>query len=68
MSAPEELERDFPLARLTTVRTGGRGEFFARVGDSERLLELLAWAGAAGVGGDITNAREPPAFFRAVKK
>ncbi len=49
MGAPEALERDFPLARLTTVRTGGRGEFFARAGDSERLLELLAWAGAEGV-------------------
>ena len=27
------VERDFPLARLTTVRTGGPAEFFARAGD-----------------------------------
>jgi len=49
MAAPEALRRDFPLARLTTVRTGGRGEFFARVGDTEQLLELLAWADGAGL-------------------
>jgi UDP-N-acetylmuramate dehydrogenase len=45
--APPGVERDFPLERLTTVRTGGAGEFFARVGDQTALLELLAWAGAA---------------------
>ncbi len=28
---PPGVERDYPLARLTTVRTGGQGEFFARV-------------------------------------
>jgi UDP-N-acetylmuramate dehydrogenase len=49
MSIPSGIERDFPLARLTTVRTGGRGELFARAGSEEQLLELLAWAG----GGDL---------------
>jgi UDP-N-acetylenolpyruvoylglucosamine reductase len=49
MSIPSGIERDFPLARLTTVRTGGRGELFARAGGEEQLLELLAWAG----GGDL---------------
>jgi UDP-N-acetylmuramate dehydrogenase len=41
---PAGVQRDHPLARLTTVRTGGRGEFFARPADEPALLELLAWA------------------------
>jgi UDP-N-acetylenolpyruvoylglucosamine reductase len=52
VSAPEPpagVQRDHPLARLTTVRTGGTGELFARAGEAARLLELLAWAGVAGV-------------------
>jgi UDP-N-acetylenolpyruvoylglucosamine reductase len=43
---PPGVERDFPLARLTTVRTGGDAGWFARPGDAEQLAELLAWAGA----------------------
>ena len=49
MSAPAGVERDHPLTRLTTIRTGGRAEFFARAGTLERLLELLSWAGAEGL-------------------
>jgi UDP-N-acetylenolpyruvoylglucosamine reductase len=49
MSVPAGIERNFPLARLTTVRTGGKGEWFARVGSEERLLEMLAWAAASGL-------------------
>ncbi len=52
MSAPAPpagVEREHPLARLTTVRTGGRGEFFARAGTEAVLLELLAWARSAGL-------------------
>ena len=41
MSYPEGLERDFPLARLTTVRAGGSGDMFARAGTEEQLLEHL---------------------------
>jgi UDP-N-acetylenolpyruvoylglucosamine reductase len=41
---PAAVQRDFPLDRLTTVRTGGRGEYFARAGGEGELLELLAWA------------------------
>jgi UDP-N-acetylmuramate dehydrogenase len=48
MSLPAGVERDYPLARLTTVRTGGPAEFFARVGDETALRELLAWAAEAG--------------------
>jgi UDP-N-acetylenolpyruvoylglucosamine reductase len=43
----ELLER-YPLERLTTVRTGGAAEFFARAGSVEELQELLAWSSAAG--------------------
>jgi UDP-N-acetylmuramate dehydrogenase len=46
---PAGVERDHPLARLTTVRTGGRGEFFARAGTERVLRELLAWARGAGL-------------------
>jgi UDP-N-acetylenolpyruvoylglucosamine reductase len=44
---PGSLRRDFPLARLATVRTGGPAQLFARVGVESELLELLAWAQAA---------------------
>jgi UDP-N-acetylenolpyruvoylglucosamine reductase len=42
---PAGVLRDHPLARLTTIRTGGPAEYFARVGDVEQLRDLLAWAG-----------------------
>jgi UDP-N-acetylmuramate dehydrogenase len=48
-SPPPGVQRDVPLSRLTTVRTGGRGEFFARAGSQRELVELLAWARDAGV-------------------
>ncbi len=44
---PSFVQRDFPLARLATVRTGGPAELFARVGGEAQLLELLAWAHTA---------------------
>jgi UDP-N-acetylenolpyruvoylglucosamine reductase len=46
---PPGVERNFPLSRLTTVRTGGSAELFARAGEERELLELLAWAAAAAV-------------------
>ncbi len=48
MTEPEGIERDFDLARLTTVRAGGRADMFARAGDEERLVELLAHAESSG--------------------
>lgn len=50
MSAQEPvgIERDFDLARLTTVRAGGSADMFARAGDEERLVTLLAFAQAEG--------------------
>ena len=49
MSAPNGVERDYALARLTTVRTGGPADWFARPADDESLVELLAWAAAEGL-------------------
>jgi UDP-N-acetylenolpyruvoylglucosamine reductase len=46
---PAGVQPDYPLARLTTVRTGGQGDFFARPESAETLEELLAWAGAGGL-------------------
>jgi UDP-N-acetylmuramate dehydrogenase len=46
---PAGVQRSYPLARLTTVRTGGPAEFFARVGDADRLGGLLAWARSSGL-------------------
>jgi UDP-N-acetylenolpyruvoylglucosamine reductase len=46
---PPGVERDHALARLTTVRTGGSAEFFARPGTEAKLLELLAWAANDGL-------------------
>jgi UDP-N-acetylmuramate dehydrogenase len=49
MSAPAGVQADYPLARLTTIRTGGQGDFFARPDSAERLAELLSWATAEGI-------------------
>ena len=49
MKPPAGVERDRPLARLTTVRTGGPADFLARPDSVERLRELLAWADAEHV-------------------
>ncbi|MGB7587855.1 MAG: UDP-N-acetylmuramate dehydrogenase [Solirubrobacterales bacterium] len=46
---PADIERDFSLARLTTVRTGGRADWFARPTDERSLATILAWAAAEGV-------------------
>jgi UDP-N-acetylenolpyruvoylglucosamine reductase len=45
---PAEVKRDYGLARLSTVRTGGKAEFFARAGSEQALRDLLAWARDAG--------------------
>jgi UDP-N-acetylenolpyruvoylglucosamine reductase len=46
---PEGIEREFPLARLTTIRTGGRAELFARAGTITALERLLAWGADQGL-------------------
>jgi UDP-N-acetylenolpyruvoylglucosamine reductase len=50
VSAPVEgIERDYPLARLTTVRTGGDADWFARPRGEEALMAALRWAEAEGL-------------------
>jgi UDP-N-acetylenolpyruvoylglucosamine reductase len=49
VSAPDGVQADYPLARLTTIRTGGPGDFFARPDSPEGLSELLAWATRDGI-------------------
>ena len=41
---PETVVADHPLWRLTTVRTGGNADFFARPETEEELVRVLAWA------------------------
>jgi UDP-N-acetylenolpyruvoylglucosamine reductase len=65
---PAGVERDYPLAGLTTVRTGGPGDFYARPASVERLVELLTWADeaqiAVGVVGSGSNLLVADAGFR----
>jgi UDP-N-acetylenolpyruvoylglucosamine reductase len=65
---PPGVERDYPLARLTTVRTGGSGDYYARPDSLEGLIELLAWAQreriAVGVVGSGSNLLIADAGFR----
>ena len=65
MSGPPGGEADYPLARLTTIRTGGHGDWFARPDTSERLAALLKWAhdervevGVVGSGSNLLVADE----------
>ena len=45
---PPGVERDYPLARLTTVRTGGPADWFARPTEEDSLVAILRWAAAEG--------------------
>ncbi len=47
-TTPSTVQRDFPLDRMATVRTGGEAEYFARAGSNAQLRELLAWAKMVG--------------------
>jgi UDP-N-acetylenolpyruvoylglucosamine reductase len=49
MNPPEGVERDYPLARLNTVRAGGPADLFARPEDEKELTELLRWAASDGI-------------------
>ncbi len=46
---PRGVERDYALARLTTIRTGGAADYFARAGTLDRLERLLKWADEAAL-------------------
>jgi UDP-N-acetylenolpyruvoylglucosamine reductase len=68
MSIPKDVAADYPLARLTTIRTGGQGDWFARVGSHSALAEILGWAAAeeiqVGVVGSGSNLLIADAGFR----
>ena len=49
MSAPEGVKAGHPLARFTTVRTGGAADWFAHPRDVEGLVSVLRWADAEGL-------------------
>jgi len=62
---PPGVQHDYPLARLTTVRTGGPAELFARAGTLDQLEELVRWAttenvqvGVVGSGSNLLVADE----------
>jgi UDP-N-acetylenolpyruvoylglucosamine reductase len=48
-SPPPGVQRNYDLARLTTIRTGGPAELFARSGSIEQLAALLSWAAGEGI-------------------
>jgi UDP-N-acetylenolpyruvoylglucosamine reductase len=55
-SVPSALEPGFPLARLTTVGTGGPAEWFARAGSEPVLFGLLGWARASGLAVSVVGS------------
>src|SRR5206468_7850909 len=59
VSVPENVEHDYPLARLATVRAGGPADLFARPASEGELAELLRWAASekarVGVVGSGSN-------------
>src|SRR5262245_5633175 len=64
-TAPVGVERNFPLARLTTVRTGGPADWYSQPESEDELLELRAWAkeeglaiGVVGSGSNLLVADE----------
>jgi UDP-N-acetylenolpyruvoylglucosamine reductase len=46
---PRDIAVDFPLSRLTTIRTGGHGDYFFRPHSGQALAEALAWADGDGI-------------------
>src|SRR5207244_104370 len=46
---PAGLERDYPLARLTTIRAGGAADLFGRPAGEEALVSMLEWAHREGI-------------------
>jgi UDP-N-acetylmuramate dehydrogenase len=46
---PEGVKAGHPLARFTTVRTGGPADWFAHPSDVDGLVAALRWADAEGI-------------------
>jgi UDP-N-acetylenolpyruvoylglucosamine reductase len=55
-SPPAGVRASFALARLTTVKTGGAAEWFARAGSEAELGELLAWAHARALAVNVIGS------------
>lgn len=49
MKPPQSVLSDFPLGRMTTVRTGGTADWFSRPASEDELSELLVWARHEGL-------------------
>jgi UDP-N-acetylenolpyruvoylglucosamine reductase len=49
VNAPAGVEPGYSLARLTTIRTGGPADWFARPSSAEELSGLLRWADAEDI-------------------
>ncbi|HEX5928680.1 MAG TPA: UDP-N-acetylmuramate dehydrogenase [Solirubrobacterales bacterium] len=47
-AAPPGAKPDYPLSRLTTVRTGGAADWFAQPRERDELIGLLGWAEGEG--------------------
>lgn len=46
MQLPEHIHKNYPLARLTTIKTGGAADFYASAQDERQINSLLEWAGS----------------------
>ena len=46
---PRDIAADYPLSRLTTIRTGGNGDYFFRPPSGQALADALAWADGDGI-------------------
>ncbi len=55
-AAPAVVRRDYPLARLTTVRTGGPAQYFARPESESQLTEFIAWAGVRDLAVNVVGS------------
>jgi UDP-N-acetylenolpyruvoylglucosamine reductase len=49
VSPPPGVKSNYPLSRLTTVRTGGAADHFARPATLVELEQLVVWAAAQGL-------------------
>jgi UDP-N-acetylenolpyruvoylglucosamine reductase len=56
MEIPENVETDYPLARLTTVRAGGPADLFAHPTTAAELIELLRWADGEGLPVEVVGS------------
>ena len=56
METPDNVQRDYPLSRLTTVRAGGSADLFARPTSEAELIELLRWADEGGMPVEVVGS------------